>query len=155
MTTEHRHTKAVAQRIDSSYHKRPSPLRLLRRGLIVLCVLVAGAWAAHAVFGHKEALYNPGPVSPVHAIFENNCGTCHDGGSAHTGTGSFFARGVSDSACLQCHDAAIHAEKQTTLVVLTNDKPTFSSLCTTCHVEHKGHAALVGASDALCTRCHD
>lgn len=155
MTTEQRHTKAVAQRIDSSYHKRFSPIRLFRRVLVVVCVLIAGAWVVHAVFGHKEALYNPGPVSPVHAIFENNCGTCHDGGSAHPKTGGFFAKGVSDTACLQCHDAAIHADRQTSLVTLTDGKPTSSNSCVTCHVEHKGHAALAGASDALCTRCHD
>ena len=40
MTIEQRHTKAVAQRIDSSYHKRYSPMRLLRRVLVVVCVLV-------------------------------------------------------------------------------------------------------------------
>lgn len=155
MTIEQRHTKAVAQRIDSSYHKRFTPMRLLRRVLVVLCVLIAGAWVVHAVFGHKEALYNPGPVSPVHAIFENDCGICHDGGKAHPKIGSFFARGVSDTACLQCHDAAIHADTQMSLVALTDGKPTSSSNCTTCHVEHKGHAALAGTSDALCTRCHD
>jgi mono/diheme cytochrome c family protein len=154
MTIEQRQTKAVAQRIDSSYHKRPSPLRLLRRVLVVVCVLAAGGWAAHALFGQKEALYNPGPVSPVHAIFGHNCGTCHDGGNTNPGTGSFFAKGVSDSACLQCHDAAVHSDRQTTLVATSGGSPTSSSHCTTCHVEHKGHAAMVGSSDALCTKCH-
>jgi predicted CXXCH cytochrome family protein len=156
MTTDPpRHTKAVAQRIDSSYHKRPSPMRALRGALVVLCAFAATLWVARALFGHKEALYNPGPVTASHAMFENNCGVCHDGGNPQGSSGSFFARGVSDSACTKCHDAALHSDKQTTLASLAGGKPVASSNCTTCHVEHKGHGALVGASDLLCTRCHD
>jgi predicted CXXCH cytochrome family protein len=147
-----RKTKTVAKRIDLSYIKQPSPLRTLRRTLVIVCTLAAVAWGGWAMLVRGERLYNPGPVAAVHAMFENNCEACHDGAGRKD---SHFFKAVSDSACLKCHDGAIHAQKQVSLVSLKDNKPVMSSNCTACHVEHKGHAALAGTSDMLCTRCHD
>jgi predicted CXXCH cytochrome family protein len=152
-----RKTKIVAKRIDLSYPKQPAPMRSLRRLLVVLCGVGAAVWGGWALFGKTgDRLYNPGPVAGVHAMIENDCASCHDGGGSEGGgKGGKFLMSVSDAACLKCHNGTIHSEKQTTLVSLTNGKPTMSSNCTTCHVEHKGHEALAGTSDLLCTRCHD
>jgi hypothetical protein len=77
-----RKTKIVAKRIDLSYPKQPAPLRSLRRLLVVLCGVAAALWGGWAIFGKSgERLYNPGPVDGVHAMIENNCATCHDGGA--------------------------------------------------------------------------
>lgn len=147
-----RKTKTVAKRIDLSYIKQPSPLRTLRRTLVIVCALAAVAWGGWAMLVRGERLYNPGPVAAVHAMFENNCEACHQGAG---GKGGSFIKSVTDAACLKCHDGAIHSDKQTSLVSLEAGKPAMSSNCTTCHVEHKGHDALAGTSDMLCTRCHE
>jgi len=152
-----RTTKTVAKRIDLSYTKQPSPMRTLRRTLVIVCALVAVAWGGWAMLAQGERLYNPGPVAAVHAMFENNCEACHEGAN---GKNSNFLKSVSDAACLKCHEGAIHSEKQLatekpSLVSLAGGKPAMSSDCTHCHVEHKGHDALAGTSNMLCTRCHD
>jgi predicted CXXCH cytochrome family protein len=153
-----RKTKIIGKRIDLSYHRQPSPMRTLRRLMVIVCGLAAALWGGWALFARSERIYNPGPVAAVHAMFENNCATCHDGGSdgaAAGGSSGKFLKTVSDAACLNCHNGAIHSDKQISLASLTNGKPAMSSNCTTCHVEHKGHEALAGTSDLLCTRCHD
>jgi predicted CXXCH cytochrome family protein len=159
MPAGERKTKVIGKRIDLSYHKQPSPMRSLRRLTVILCGLAAALWGGWALFARNgERAYNPGPVAGVHAMFEIDCAACHDGGSGNgsepRGSGKFL-KTVSDAACLKCHNASIHADKQISLVSLDNGKPAMSSNCTTCHVEHKGHDAMAGTSDALCTRCHD
>jgi hypothetical protein len=68
----------VARRIDLSYHKRPHPMRVVRRALIVLAVVGAAGWVIVAMAMRGERIYNPGPVAASHAMFENNCSVCHD-----------------------------------------------------------------------------
>jgi len=151
-----RKTKTVAKRIDLTYHRQPSPLRSFRRVLVIVCAVAALAWGGWALIDHREGLYNPGPVTASHAMFENNCAACHDGGGGGAHNDGKFLKTVSDTACLSCHDGAIHSDRQVTLASLTSGgKPAMSSNCVTCHVEHKGHDALAGTSDLLCTRCHD
>lgn len=158
MPAGERKTKVIGKRIDLSYHKQPSPMRSLRRLTVIVCGLAAAIWGGWALFGKSgERFYNPGPVAGLHAMFENDCAACHDGGASSDGgqsSGKFF-KTVSDAACLKCHNGTVHSDKQTSLVLMTNGKPAMSSNCITCHVEHKGHDAMAGTSDALCTRCHD
>lgn len=157
MPAGERKTKVIGKRIDLSYHKQPSPMRSLRRLTVIVCGLAAALWGGWALFGKSgERFYNPGPVAGVHAMFENDCASCHDGGdnAGSDKSGKFF-KTVSDAACLKCHNGTVHADKQTSLVLMSNGKPAMSSNCITCHVEHKGHDAMAGTSDALCTRCHD
>lgn len=144
-----RTTKTIAKRIDLSYHKRPHPLRTLRRTLVIGCALAATLWAAFALLARSEKIYSPGPLIASHAMFEHDCSKCHDGG----GTGGFL-RSVSDSACLTCHDAAIHADKQITFVSTGGPRKT-SANCVHCHMEHKGHDAMLGGNDLHCVQCHD
>lgn len=144
-----RTTKSIAKRIDLSYHKRPHPLRTLRRTLVIACALVASAWAGLMLFARADRIYNPGPLTTPHAMFENDCARCHDGG----GSGKFL-KSVSDSACLKCHDAAIHADRQTTFVSTGGPSKT-SANCVHCHTEHKGHDAMLGTNDLHCIQCHD
>jgi predicted CXXCH cytochrome family protein len=162
-----RKTKAVAKRIDLSYPTQPSPMRTLRRVLVIVCALAAAAWGGYALVAKSERIYNPGPVAAVHASFESDCWRCHDGGrmaggrtattapAGGTSHGWKFSKGVSDAACLKCHDGAIHADKQISLVSTKDGKPAMSSDCVACHVEHKGDAAMAGMGDALCLRCHE
>jgi predicted CXXCH cytochrome family protein len=147
-----RKTKIVGKRIDLSYPNRPAPLRTLRRVLVIVFGLGAALWGGWALWANGgERVYNPGPVTAQHVMFEHDCAACHDGGG---GSGK-FSKTVSDMACLKCHNGAIHSEKQVSLASMEGGRPVMSNNCVTCHVEHKGHEALAGASDLLCTRCHD
>src|SRR4051812_36699730 len=152
---EERKTKLVARRIDPRYVTRRAPMRAFRAVVVLLCAVGALAWWGWHLKAGNERLYNPGPVAPVHAMFENNCGSCHDG------KGNQFFKTVSDDACLRCHDAAVHHGQQVDassdmhkLIALENGKAVRSADCIACHTEHKGHDALKGTSDLLCTQCH-
>jgi hypothetical protein len=108
-----RTAKAVASRIDLSYFKRPHPLRRARTFAVAACVLAAAGWAAYAVGRGDQRVYNPGPVTASHAMFENNCTVCHqgDGGDGFLSK-NVNAYRVTDAACLQCHDGAVHHVNQ-------------------------------------------
>ena len=96
-------------------------------------------------------------------MWENNCAVCHDA----DGKGGFF-KAVSDNACLKCHDASVHSEKQVQFIsaVAEGDAGAGagdahkahggmrSSDCVHCHVEHRGEAVLKGVADTHCTQCH-
>src|SRR5688572_10597338 len=122
--------KAVARRIDLSYHKRPHPMRVVRRALIIVALVVTVAWVVIAMAVRGQRIYNPGPVAPSHAMFENNCAVCHDGGHAGQNvattapatqpSGGFF-KTVSDAARLRCHNADVHAPTQEKFVARLPD----------------------------------
>src|SRR5689334_16299310 len=99
-------TKRIAQRIDITYHRRPTWFGLWRRWAVVLALVVGGVWAAAVTVASltgRERWLNPGPVTLAHAHFENNCTACHDNGGR-----AGFSKAVSDAACLKCHDASPH-----------------------------------------------
>src|SRR5829696_10564101 len=157
-----RTAKAVARRIDLSYFKRPHPLRSARTWAVAVCVLAALGWAAFAVGRGDQRVYNPGPVTASHAMFENNCTVCHagDGGEGFLSKNVNSFR-VTDAACLKCHDAAIHHGNQVQFVSAGAgagaggaSSAAHSTNCTACHSEHRGHQSLTAAQDAHCLQCH-
>ena len=160
-----RTAKAVASRIDLNYFKRPHPLRRGRTVLIALCVLAAAAWTAYAISKGDQRVYNPGPVTAAHAMFEQNCGVCHAGGGDGFVNKRLNPSHVTDAACLKCHDAAIHHANQATFVAAgASTQPSsggaaaemsaHSTNCTACHTEHRGHSSLAATFDANCLQCH-
>src|SRR5207244_11563143 len=88
--------------------------------------------------GKTTRVFSRGPVSQAHAMFENNCATCH--------TRAFSM--VANQACQQCHDGPSHPAKPVDTAKLISEPR-----CTACHVEHRG-AALAGANDRNRTACH-
>ena len=141
-----RTTKTIAKRIDLDHFRVPWGMRKANRILIGSAAIVAALWAGYYAFSKDQRIYNPGPVSAAHANLEHHCNACHVGDG-----GGGFQRGVADNACLSCHDGAIHHPNQITLVSGDGMR---SSNCVTCHVEHRGHAALAATSDRHCTQCH-
>jgi mono/diheme cytochrome c family protein len=148
-----RTTKTIAKRIDLGYFKLPHPMRTIRRILVVGVLLIAVAWVMGASFrprGGKmrmvDFIHLPGPVTSAHANFQNDCRQCHAGSA----DGS-FARTVTDTACVRCHEAPAHNPNQLSFVSV--DKHAAAN-CTACHVEHRGREAMVGASVAHCVQCH-
>src|SRR4051794_22575051 len=152
--------KALARRVDRTYIYRSDRFRTVRRAVILLCCVGAlVAWGAYARRGDGLP-YSPGPVTSVHALWNADCSWCHepkkDGG---------FDTGVSDTACLRCHDATIHHPNQVRFIAaeqagarpgvgINSDARTISADCKSCHLEHRGRDLMIGRIDAKCTQCH-
>ena len=132
-----RTAKALAQRIDLNYFKRPHPFRRLK---LVLSIAVPAAvllWLGGNAVGGSRAPYSSGPVAPSHHVFGDRCERCHV-----TQARTFRAH-VTDNMCVSCHDAPQHKSNQT-----------FTPTCASCHVEHRGAIRLAAAADRDCAQCH-
>ncbi|MFN4243496.1 MAG: cytochrome c3 family protein [Tepidisphaerales bacterium] len=168
-----RDQKTLAGRIDPTYYRRPHPMRTVR-GLLSFFALAATVFAVTFLSWPGDArLHNPGALTASHAFIQHDCRACHDGGGAGTaGPVAGFSKTVSDVACLACHDGAIHHGNQLTTTVNrfppldptlqagaraagdgASDKLTAHN-CVSCHVEHRGQAALAASHPQLCTSCH-
>lgn len=141
-------TKSIAKRLDLNYFKSPNGIVLAKRLLILVCGAAAGLWAALYSTSADDGIYNPGPVSSAHAHFEHDCRTCHTGVG---GDGKSFDLAVHDLACLNCHDGAVHHGTQTRLI--SRDGRSAAN-CSSCHTEHRGHAALAATNNLHCVQCH-
>jgi hypothetical protein len=133
-----RTTKKLAQRIDLNYFRRPAPLRQWRFWLSLAAIALALIWIGWHAARRDDAVYSAGKLSAAHAVFSNRCSACHV-----SVPGVFFRRGVSNHACLDCHDGPIHQASQT-----------FTPSCASCHADHRGAIRLAEVSDTNCTQCH-
>jgi len=133
-----RTTKALAQRIDLNYFKRPIPLRRWRFWLIVLLPLAAFLWIGWKLTARDFRPYSSGPLSAGHVLLTRECHTCHVAEK-----NASFELHSSDQACKSCHDGPIHQVKQTS-----------EPACGSCHIEHRGAARLIATSDQSCAQCH-
>jgi hypothetical protein len=126
-------TKGRAQRLDLAYLRHPGRLLAFRRQLTLAAAAVSVLAAVPFFLRPAERFYSPGPVSRAHAIFENNCSTCHVTAYAAVG----------DTACKSCHDGPIHKANAIGAV-----------RCAECHAEHSGRSVLADVDNRQCTRCH-
>ena len=93
-----------------------------------------------SLLARADKIWQPGPMSSVHAHFGDECGTCH--------TDAF--QQVSSNPCVTCHeDAGPHADPVAFPVAALDDQS-----CATCHKEHTGDANLVLSSEQFCVSCH-
>jgi hypothetical protein len=132
-----RTAKALAQRIDLNYFKRPHPFRRLK---LILSIAVPAAvllWLGGNAAGGSKAPYSSGPVAASHQVFGDKCERCHV-----TQARAFRAH-VTDNMCVSCHDAPQHKSNQT-----------FTPACASCHVEHRGAVRLAATADRDCEQCH-
>jgi hypothetical protein len=148
-------TKVRAKRIVLQYFTRVHPFRRWKRILSIAAPAVAAAWLIVSAIAGDQRLYNGGPVSTAHAMFESECRLCHGPGpapgvpvtqaslaAAAAATPAGFFLSVSDTACKSCHAGPEHNAK--------SDTPA----CGSCHVEHVGRAVLVQIADRHCVQCH-
>src|ERR1700740_2750205 len=68
-----RTTKAVAQRIDLNYFKRPTPFKRAKLWLAIVTPVVALVWIGWHFFGHDSRVYSSGRLSAAHAVLEKQC----------------------------------------------------------------------------------
>jgi len=135
-----RTTKALAQRIDLNYFKRPIPLRRWRFWLCLLLPLIAFVWIGSKLVTPKRDFtpYSSGPLSAGHVLLTHDCTTCH-----LPEKDAVFSEKASDKACMTCHDGPKHQAKQ----VREPD-------CGSCHIEHHGGTRLIATSNQSCAQCH-
>ncbi len=135
MPGRNRSTKALAQRIDRQYFRRIFPLQYWRWILSLASAALGLLWIGLHSVSHSRTAYNPGPLTPAHAMLNQKCPVCHVPAGA-------FASRVTGQACSACHDGAIHQTNQT-----------FTPQCVACHVEHSA-TRLTAVSDGQCVACH-
>jgi predicted CXXCH cytochrome family protein len=155
-------TKIRAKRIALSYFKQPHPFRRWKLILSIALPVVAALWLGMHAARDDQRIYNSGPVSTAHTMFEKDCAVCHGPGpTAGTPTSSgmppaqvtpvtlgpagptgYWAR-ATDQACKACHAGPQHHANET-----------FTPECASCHVEHGGRALLVQIADQHCVQCH-
>ena len=116
MASRPQSTKIRAKRIALSYFKEPHPFRRWKFILSVAAPVVAGLWLLVVAVQGNQRVYNAGPVSTAHAMFEKDCTVCHGPGPAEGGPLTLAAAGnahywlnVSDRACQACHAGPRHA----------------------------------------------
>jgi hypothetical protein len=146
MPSTQRTPKTLSEWIELDYFRRPRPLRGFRKWLLWAFVLKAALVLAITLRPRSHVIYQAGPVSSAHAMFNNDCGQCHTElfqPVRRLWPGDVTPRSVTDQTCLRCHDGPIHHEQQVA-----------SPSCATCHQEHRGRARLAEVADSHCTACH-
>jgi hypothetical protein len=140
-----RTTKSVAKRHDILYYKKLSPLRAWQWRLALFALVLAVGWIGISSWRSAEA-FSSGPISSSHAIFAQQCATCHK--PVVEGAGflpvSWGRTQVSDATCLGCHQVGLHH-------AAVADK---SVPCSSCHIEHIGAMHLSASPVKGCTDCH-
>jgi hypothetical protein len=138
--------------LELDYFRRPRPLKSLWRPVVVgtfllaTAVMIGLAIMNKVMSPHVAAVFQAGPLSAGHSLFNNDCGKCHVGNLQTLNRLVRFdptIHSVPDSACLSCHAAQAH-----------NTKMAEQTACVSCHREHHGLKRLVQVADAACTNCH-
>jgi hypothetical protein len=124
--------------------------RWLRRTVRLLSwgAAVAGAvLVALALWPGRPTVFQAGPLSPAHRMFNDDCRRCHEEPFTVAGRlrpGEAGLHSVPDTACVACHDGPKHNEQQD-----------HDPACAGCHREHRGAASLAAnVPDGDCTACH-
>jgi hypothetical protein len=148
-------TKVRAKRIALQYFTRAHPFRRWKLILSLAAPALGALWLVVSAARDDQRIYNGGPVSTAHAMFETECRLCHGpgpapgapvtqaslAGAAAAAPAGFFLP-VSDAACKTCHAGPDHNAR--------SDTPP----CGSCHVEHVGKSVLVQIADRHCVQCH-
>ena len=139
--------RTLAQSLELDYFRRPRSMRRLRRRVFAAVFLSSIAVIVILTFlPRNRSIYEAGPVSSAHAMFNDECARCHTlkfSPLERLVRGDEGVRSVTDAACLRCHDAPIHHQRQ--LV---------TPACASCHREHRGQQSLARVGEGQCIECH-
>lgn len=127
-----RSSKDIAKRLRFDHRPRADAFRRW----YWLAALVAGGLGVAAWLGFSrtvgERQYLPGPLTPAHATFGDDCARCHVAFAA-----------TPDDKCLACHSPRRHSEFE--LV---------TPPCRDCHIEHRRDDLLATLTGQACVDCH-
>jgi nitrate/TMAO reductase-like tetraheme cytochrome c subunit len=148
--------KQRAARIPLDYYKRPNRMERWKNTLALLALVatVGAAGAAWILRDGGKAYISRGPVSSVHAAWDNKCETCHADfhpiGRNSLAAALFSPSEGRESAanlrCMDCHEGTGHHKDQL---------QTMTPGCGACHRDHRGlDASLVRLADSDCIQCH-
>ncbi len=148
MPSPFRSPKTLPEWIELDYYDRPRRLRRLKLSISVL-VLLLGVTAITALtfWPRHQLLYQAGPLSTAHAMFNQDCAVCHTDAfktATRLWPGNVHLHAVSDDACTSCHNGAPHQPAARAEMLK----------CTECHREHRGRDQLAWIPDGQCTSCH-
>jgi hypothetical protein len=147
MPVEPRTPKTLADWTELDYFRRPRFFRRLWFWSVYAALVATLFFLAPTFLPGWRTVYEAGPVSTSHALFNNDCGQCHEHSfETLQRLGRFDAsiRAVSDAACEKCHSGPKHHA----------DKVALDTNCAACHREHRGATSLSRVPDEDCLRCH-
>lgn len=141
-------SRGQVSRIDRGYFHRRSRFERARSWLIVACLGLGVAWVAWGAYDTRLH-YSPGPVTTVHAKWENDCNACHvpfQPIKDKTWVSTAATRQAMDRKCEACHRGPAHHPLQVSTEV---------GSCASCHADHRGRGAdITRVADRTCTACH-
>lgn len=141
-----RDTRSLSDWLELDYYRRPRRLGRAVRWIGGAVLVLSVAAVALTFFPGRPAVYQAAPLSPAHAMFNNQCNLCHTEGfetARRFWPNDARVTSVPDQACLRCHDGPLH-----------NDQQVKVPGCASCHKEHRGHAQLAQIPNGQCTDCH-
>jgi len=141
-----RSPKTLFDWLELDYYRRPRQLRRLRSLVIWLVLGMTAALLALTLWLGRQSLYQAGPLSVAHAMFDNDCARCHTEAfqpARRLLPSNAELRSVKNDSCKACHDGPIHHKQQV-------GDPS----CSSCHQEHRGHPLLAQVANSHCTSCH-
>lgn len=148
MPSPFREPKSLAESLQLDYYRRPRGVRRLRSWLgwptLIGCLVLVGA----TFWPRARFVYQAHPVSPAHALFNNNCEVCHEKSfvpASRLINGGEQLTSVEDATCVKCHEGPPHQPSE-----VTPNPPR----CASCHPEHRGKTEMARVSDRRCTDCH-
>lgn len=145
--------KQRAVRIPLDYYRTRDAMGRWRFAMVGLAPLVAlGWWFGNSLLpGGTDRTVNHGPVWAGHAMWENDCESCHRPFTPIKSDAAFAGRGStvlasSDQKCTTCHQGPVHHP---------NQEATLVESCGGCHMDHRGRDNdLNRVPDQQCTVCH-
>ena len=146
--SESRTARELASRLEIDFHRRGSRFRRATWWTALILGSLTAAWLVYAGQRGEQWIYEAGPVSTSHRMFENECAQCHVEWRLWDRMTSLSAavRSVDNQQCQQCHQGSSHHENQV---------PAHGDMsCAECHVEHRAHQQLAQVADHHCTGCH-
>src|SRR5262245_19877864 len=116
MPSPFRTSKTLVEWIELDYHARPRGLRRAKFWLAVaMLFLGVAAVGGSMFFPRHRMLYQAGPLSTAHSLFNHDCALCHTQAFYRNGRfwpGAVRSHAVPDEACTNCHDGPRHQEQQ-------------------------------------------
>jgi hypothetical protein len=142
-----RSPKALFDWLDPGYFRESRWLRRTVRWLSWGAVVAGAVLVALTLWPGRRSIYQAGPLSPAHRMFNDDCARCHTEPFEVTrrlSPAQAALHTVPDEVCEQCHEGALHNEQQD-----------HTPACAGCHREHRGAESLAAnVADSHCTACH-